>query len=179
MSTPSTLKLPRASAIALKLQESMQPYCHQIEIAGSIRRAKPYVGDVDFVILPRDRAGLEQRIHLAGWERVTEGPQNCIYRVKLSDGFPLQIDIFYARPTTSDLFKTTPTNFGTLLLCRTGSKEHNIKLVEHAKKMGLRWNPYEGVFDAHDRLLASETETAIFRALELDYLAPRTAKPKP
>ena len=71
-----------------------------------------------------------------------------------------------------DLLNTAPDNFGTLLLCRTGSKEHNIFLVEHAKRLNLRWNPYRGVIDGAGNVLASETEEDIFKALDLPWIQP-------
>jgi DNA polymerase (family 10) len=163
------MNFSRAVAIALTLSEKMLPYADQIQIAGSIRRARSVVGDIDLVILPKDKAGLKARC-AAKWRTIRDGDQNCIYEVPLSD-MTVQVDIFFAHPASSDLFTKTPTNFGSLLLCRTGSKEHNIKLVEHAKRLGLRWNPYQGVFDG-DQLIASETEESIFEALKLPYVPP-------
>lgn len=167
------MRLPRAIGIALKIQEQIAPLCEKCEIAGSIRRARPEVGDVDLVILPREgqiaaiKARCSQKCRV-----VRDGDQNCIYQIALSDGTPLQLDIFFARPAVRDLLNTAPGNFGTLLLCRTGSKEHNIFLVEHAKRMSLRWNPYRGVMDGQSNVLASETEEDIFKALDLAWIKP-------
>lgn len=47
---------------------------------------------------------------------------------------------------------------------------HNIYLVEHAERQGLRWNPYWGVFDGSGRCLASADEEAIFKALGLNFI---------
>jgi DNA polymerase (family X) len=170
-----TLRMPlsRAESIARKLAEKMHPHCAQIVIAGSIRRARPTVGDIDLVILPKSPAEkllLTNRCR-ALWAPVLEGPQNCIYQMPISNGH-IQVDIFFARGRTQDLFSSTPSNFGSLLLCRTGSKEHNIKLVEYAKRQGLRWHPYEGVYDAAGHLVASATEEEILAALGLPYIPP-------
>lgn len=167
------MKLARALAIALKIQEQLAPLCERIEIAGSIRRVRPEVGDVDLVILPRpgQLPAIKQRC-TQKCEVVRDGEQNCIYRLRLSDQTELQLDIFFARPAVSDLLNTAPGNFGTLLLCRTGSKEHNIYLVEHAKRQNLRWNPYRGLIDAHGTVVASETEADIFKALNLPWIKP-------
>lgn len=167
------MKLARAIVIALKIQEQLAPLCERIEIAGSIRRARLEVGDIDLVILPQPgqlnaiKARCAQRC-----EVIRDGEQNCIYRLKLSDDASVQLDIFFARPAISDLLNTAPGNFGTLLLCRTGSTEHNIFLVEHAKRQDLRWNPYRGVIDGQGNVLASETEEQIFTALNLPWIKP-------
>jgi DNA polymerase (family 10) len=167
------MKLVRAIVIALKIQEQLAPLCERIEIAGSIRRARPEVGDIDLVLLPKPgqlsaiKARCTQRCTM-----VRDGEQNCIYRLTLSGGVEIQLDIFIARPAVSDLLNTAPGNFGTLLLCRTGSKEHNIYLVEHAKRLGRRWNPYRGVIDEQQTVLASETEQDIFTALKLPWIKP-------
>ena len=164
------LPLARAIGIALSLQERMAPHCEKLEIAGSIRRGRPSVGDIDFVCIPRDKAALKARF-AEHWRVVTDGEQNFICARELTDGFELQVDIFFARPATRDLLENYPSNWGSLLLCRTGSKEHNIYLVEYAKRMGLKWNPYQGVFDG-SKLLASETEADIFKALDLEFVPP-------
>lgn len=167
------MKLARAIVIGLKIQEQLAPLCERIEIAGSIRRVRPEVGDLDLVILPKagQLAAIKARCQQK-CEAIRDGEQNCIYRVGLSDQTLFQIDIFFARPAISDLLQTVPGNFGTLLLCRTGSKDHNIYLVEHAKRLGLRWNPYRGVIDAQGKVLASESEEKIFKALDLPWIKP-------
>lgn len=167
------MKLARAIVIALKIQEQLAPLCERIEIAGSIRRGRPEVGDVDLVILPKPEQLPAIKTRCAQkCETVRDGEQNCIYRLPLSDHTEIQLDIFFARPAVRDLLNTAPGNFGTLLLCRTGSKEHNIFLVEHAKRMNLRWNPYRGVIDSAGNVLASETEEDIFKALDLSWIKP-------
>jgi DNA polymerase (family X) len=166
------LPLSRALRLADGLKERMWSYCTIIEVAGSIRRLRPFVNDVDFVILPKSlvhQLELQERCSKT-WGVVRSGEQNCIYEVPLTDGL-LQVDIFFARLPSQDLFSITPTNFGSLLVCRTGSREHNIYLVEHAKRQGLKWDPYAGVFDG-ERLIASATEVEVFRALGLEMVMP-------
>jgi DNA polymerase (family 10) len=71
-----------------------------------------------------------------------------------------------------DLLGSTPSNFGSLLLCRTGSKGHNVFFIEKAKARGLTWNPYHGVFDPQIGCIASATEEDIFSALGLEFVIP-------
>jgi len=69
-------------------------------------------------------------------------------------------------------FATTQT-WGTLLLVRTGSKEHNIRLASLAKGRGWKLHASgEGLTDAQDRRVAGDTEESIFATLGLPYVAP-------
>ena len=168
------MKLRDAITLAEKIKAQLEPFSERIEIAGSIRRGRPEVGDVDLVILPKPGqvAAIKERCRQK-CAPVTDGPQNCIFRLPMVGPFAgVQLDIFFARPATSDLLQTLPGNFGTLLICRTGSKEHNIFLVEHAKRIGLTWNPYRGVIDPEGFVLASETEEDVFAALDLAFVPP-------
>ena len=137
--------------------------------ARAIRRRRPYCGDIDLVILPKP--GMLQDLQ-ARFKRhcvaESEGPQNAMYR--LPNG--VQIDAFFAWES-DDFFTGRQTNFGTLLLCRTGSRQHNIWLIEHSKRLDTPWHPYVGVIELEKgTTIASATEEDIFRALKLDYLPP-------
>ncbi len=144
------------------------PGCHQVEIAGSVRRRCHYVGDLDFVVQAELRQPVRDKLVALGCRLESDGEDivRCFSRTDV------QIDIFFARMPFVDLLAPVPSNWGSVLLCRTGSLAHNIYLIEHAKALGLRWNPREGVFDATGRLLASETEDSIFKALQLDFIEP-------
>jgi DNA polymerase (family X) len=167
------MPLAQARAMAEKVAATLAPMCERIEIAGSIRRARPEVGDIDLVILPKPgelaaiQARCKQRCRV-----ITEGSQNFICGLPLGVGKEFQLDIFFARPAHKDLFQTLPSNFGSLLLCRTGSKEHNIWIVNEARKVGCTWRPYQGLFNEDGYCVAAETEAEIFKALDMDPIAP-------
>jgi DNA polymerase (family 10) len=179
--------------LAERVKGELEGYCERIEIAGSIRRGRPYCGDIDLVVLPKGnepanalaRGQANEREFKYGYlhalkerckqnaEVVTDGDMNLI--VRLRNG--VQLDIFIAQRESRDLLESKPTNFGSLLLCRTGSAAHNIWLVERAKGLGKRWNPYYGVFvgktaGGEARCIASATEEDIFAALDLEFIAP-------
>lgn len=164
--------IPLALAIktAGQVCASLDPICQRIVVAGSIRRRRPYVNDIDLVILPKPgqvsalQARCRQRC-LA----VREGDSLCTYRMDSGT----QIDIFIARRRESDLLTTTPGNFGSVLLCRTGSAAHNIHMVARAKALGLEWSPRDGVRDSSGRIIASEEETDIFQAIKMDWIDPQ------
>ena len=167
------MNFARALKIAEQIEGTLLPWAERIAIAGSIRRRRPQVNDIDLVLLPKPgKLGMIKGRCMMRGHPVTDGEQNAIYRYRLSDGTEFQLDLFFARPASSDLLSSTPGNFGSLLVCRTGSKEHNIFLVEHAKRLGLIWKPYAGVFNAAGKCLAAESEEEIFQALDLAFVPP-------
>jgi DNA polymerase (family 10) len=162
-----TLPLKKAQSYAEKIVAELQPYCSRIEIAGSIRRKRPECHDIDIVCIPTDVPGLRKRT-LAKATELCCGEQ--VFRVQPVVG--IQIDIYFAHNGKTDLFRPLPSNWGTLMVCRTGSAQHNIKLCQAAAKLGLKWDPHHGVFDAGGECLAAATEEEVFAALETFYLAP-------
>lgn len=158
----------KAQAAAAQIVAALKPFCAQIEIAGSIRRGLPLCGDIDLVCLPTDRAALRDRI-VTNKEVIQDGEQN-IY-VRLGNG--IELNVYVAHPEQRDFFSSVPCNFGSLLLCRTGPREFNIGLIEHAKKMGngVGWNPQHGVF-FEGKCVAAATEEEIFAALDLNFIPP-------
>ena len=167
------MKLDLALKLAERIVTEITPYCDKVVIAGSIRRKREEVGDIDIVVEPRDRAGLRQRVMQSNPRIIAAGPQNL--EVELQRG--VRLDLWIATGEQPTLFGEMGTNFGSLLLCRTGCVTHNIKLVEFAKRKGLRWNPYYGVFDAQGKCLASETEEAVYAALGLKWIDPVDREP--
>lgn len=167
------MKLATAQHLARRIVEELQPYCKTgpsgplITIAGSIRRGLAEVNDIDLVLIPENISALRDRV-LRRATPIQDGPQNLL--VRLSNG--VQLDLFFARAETCDLLEAKPSNWGTILLCRTGSKEHNIKLAQRAHSLGLQWKTNEGIF-AGPILLASATEEEMFRAFELPYIEPK------
>ena len=172
------IPLATADKIAAKIAAELIPFCDQVEIAGSIRRRRPQVNDIDIVALPKSpaaEAAMRERCTRNAVRLQTDGKQTLIayYPLRgLSSEALFELDLWIAEPDRRDLFSHTPTNFGTLLLCRTGSKQHNIYLIEHAKRLGLRWNPYHGVYDGAGHCLACVTEHEIFQALRLEFVPP-------
>jgi len=60
------MDLEKAKAIADEVVRRLGPYCTKIEVAGSIRRRKPWVKDVDIVLIPSDSWNLSQQVRGLG-----------------------------------------------------------------------------------------------------------------
>ena len=151
------MELERAKSIANEVIKRLSPYCQRIEIAGSVRRNKPTVNDLDFVLIASDPWNLTHEITGLG-PSTLKGDK--LKRVSYNG---VQLDFYYASPET----------WATLLLIRTGSKENNIRLATLAKKKG--WHlaaSGDGLFDEKGQRLAGDSEQSIYEALGLPYQEP-------
>lgn len=180
MSDKLRLPLPVARKIGEAIAAELAPYCAQIEIAGSIRRGRAYCGDLDLVVLPK--AGDSIRPLLDRCARnaraVKHGDQYCVF--ELRNGW--QLDLWIAHPGTvseptllePEPQPIDPPNFGALLLARTGSAMHNVFIAQQAQAKGLHFNPSRGITRGgrDGRVIASESESAIFTAIGLPWIAP-------
>ena len=152
------MQLEKAQALANEIVTLLKPHCDQIQVAGSIRRRKLIVNDIDFVLIPKDRFALDSIIMRLG--KVSMSGLK-LSRVNMDDG--AQLDIYYATPET----------FFTLLLIRTGSVQSNIRLCKLAKKRG--WHlaaSGDGLFNDRGERVAGDSERSIYQALGLPWQDP-------
>ncbi|MFB6069777.1 MAG: DNA polymerase/3'-5' exonuclease PolX [Halanaeroarchaeum sp.] len=139
------------------------------EVAGSIRRWRETIGDVD--VLVASEAGAAVGEATADWDRVDEVIETGSTKTSVRIG-----------DVRVDLRVVTPSEFGSALQYFTGSKDHNIRLRNYAIDRDLKVNEY-GVFDVSSvpdpdegqrvgDLLASETEEDVYAALDLPWIPP-------
>jgi len=130
----------------------------EAEAAGSYRRRRDTVGDLDIVAISGRPAAVIERfvLHPDIAQIVSKGTTRST--VILRSG--LQVD----------LRVVAPESYGAVLLYLTGSKAHNIALRAMAQKRGLKINEY-GVFKGR-REVAARSETDIYRLLGLPYIPP-------
>ena len=151
------MELERAQRIAEAVVKRLSPYCSRIEVVGSVRRKKPQVRDIDFVLIPSDSWNLHHEIMGMGQVRMSG---NKIMRVMAGS---VQVDLYFADEKT----------WATLLLIRTGSAENNIRLATMAKKRGWRLAASgDGLFDEGGQRVAGDSEESIYGALGLPYQRP-------
>jgi DNA polymerase/3'-5' exonuclease PolX len=189
------MNLAIAKDYAEKISIWITPYCQDgvPSIVGSIRRQRPICNDIDIVCIPHiveqtDMFGTviktENRLHqfLSDYVETSNGNAKFI-----SGGDkPGKLILLELPKCQLDLWFATPETFATRMMCRTGSAEHNIWLASRAKRMGVKWNPYEGLFSggewrkAGDRdeylggtLQQFASETEIYAALELPFIDPK------
>ena len=130
----------------------------QLEIAGSYRRRRETVGDIDILVASSEPAPVMQRF--TGYDEVRQilGQGSTRASVLLACG--LQVDLRVVEPAA----------FGAALHYFTGSRAHNIAIRRRAQARGLKINEY-GVFRGKARV-AGETEESVFAAVDLPWIAP-------
>jgi DNA polymerase/3'-5' exonuclease PolX len=160
------MRLEEAKPIAERVKETLAPYCERVEIAGSIRRAKSTVNDIDIVLIEKPEAALMMTSLFSSMGVVkTNGPK--IKRLYL--GYHLSPEDHL----TLDIYIATPATWATLLLIRTGSKENNIRLCSLARSKGWHLEASgEGLFDEEANRIAGDTEESIYEALGIHYQDP-------
>ena len=134
-----------------------------ISIAGSSRRYRETIGDIDLLVPAADAAPVMKAF--------TTAPE--VERV-LASG-ETKSSVVVARGLQIDLRVVPPDSIGAALLYFTGSKEHNVRLRGHALKKKLLLNEY-GLYrvgaEARGQEIAAKTEQDIYAALAMDYIAP-------
>ncbi len=154
------MPLPVASQYGEELVAWLRetPGVGQVEIAGSYRRRKDTVGDLD--ILVTATAGppvVERFLHYPELEEIlAQGPTRAAMRLRAG----LQVDL---RVLDRE-------SFGAGLYYFTGSKAHNIAIRQRARERGLKINEY-GVWRG-DRRVAGRTEAEVARAIDLPLIPP-------
>ncbi|WP_024302517.1 DNA polymerase/3'-5' exonuclease PolX [Pseudogulbenkiania sp. MAI-1] len=134
------------------------PGARRVEVAGSYRRRRDTVGDIDILVVAAP--GYEVPFAFTAYEDVDEvlAQGTTKASVRLRSG--LQVDL-----------RVVPEeSFGAALLYFTGSKAHNIVLRQMAQSRGLKINEY-GVY-RNDERIAGETEASVYATLQLPFIAP-------
>ena len=132
-----------------------------ITAAGSLRRGKETVGDLDLLVTgPNAAAALDRFIAYPRVHEVLSRGENKASAKIGREG--LQVDV-RALPRES---------YGAAMQYFTGSKEHNVSVRTRAVKMGLKLSEY-GLFRAEDdSRVAGETEKEVYNALGLTWIPP-------
>jgi len=130
----------------------------KVEAAGSYRRKRETVGDLDILVSStRPAAATKAFVSMPSVKKVLASGETKS-SVVLNSGFQ------------SDLRVIKPEQWGSALQYFTGSKAHSIALRKIAIAKGLKLSEY-GVFRG-SKLIASKTEKDVYNALGLDYIAP-------
>ncbi len=148
-----------AEAMTAYLAET--PGLERITPAGSFRRGRETVGDLDLLVTgPAAEAALERFVaHPEAREVLGRGANKASVKIG-AEG--LQVDL-RALPDAS---------YGAALQYFTGSKDHNVALRQRALKMGLTLNEY-GLFRVEDNeRVAGESEQEVYARLGLDWIPP-------
>lgn len=133
---------------AFEIAEELSRILENFEVAGSFRRRKETVGDLDIILTKIDETSLKGfQILAKGEKKIT-----AIYK-------NVQIDFRIVKNE----------EIGSSLQYFTGNKEHNIKLRRIAQKKGYKLNEY-GLFKGNNRINTSEKD--IYKKLDMEWIPP-------
>ncbi len=156
-------RIPLAEAIATAktFKSAMQKSraVKRIEIAGSVRRMKPTIGDVDVLVSttkPKKVMDL-----FTSLKPVSEVIMKGSTKSSIRTGEGIQVDLRAVKPE----------QWGAALLYFTGSKQFNISIRRIAIKKGLKLNEY-GLFRGEE-VVAGKTEEEVFKALGMKFVEPQ------
>jgi DNA polymerase/3'-5' exonuclease PolX len=165
MSTGTRIPLAEARAIANDVITQLDPHCSRIQVAGSIRRGKPTIGDIEVVCLPCPY--VESPLFCTGiaavinqWEKI-KGELPCRYtQRRLPSGMKL------------DLFMPDPMSYGLQLAIRTGSAAWCKKVLAPAW-VRAGFHSEGGVLRRADgSMVPTPDEHTLFRLIGLEWVAP-------
>jgi DNA polymerase (family X) len=157
-----------AEVQAEKVVEHLRDYpgVEKATPAGSLRRGRETVGDLDILVtgqacceeVEREKL-IEHIIKLPGlMEIIARGENKVSFRLRGG----MQVDVRFLPPES----------FGAAMQYFTGSKGHNVALRQRALKMGYTLNEYSLAKLDDQQLVAGKSEEEIYTALKLDYIPP-------
>lgn len=162
--------------VAEMVVERLRPATHRIEIAGSLRRHKPMVSDIEIVAIPRlDTNLLGEPLEvgdvdrlLAGWpiELTKNGPKYKQFSFAGSTGQTYTVDLF---------LQPDPRTWAVNFMIRTGSAEFSKRMLTPQAGGGYKPLGYEvrdGLVWKHGTPLELTTEEQIFTLWGMDYVFP-------
>ncbi len=161
---PERLPVAYMLPVAEKIEENIEKMSgvEKYSRAGSLRRLRETIKDLDFIIATRNPA--EVREQLLQFDHIKE--VISAGDTKVSVVFQLEYDV------AADFRLVRPEEFATTLHHFTGSKEHNVKMRQLAKKRGEKINEY-GVEDAGTgKIITFSSEKEFFAHFDLPYIPP-------
>jgi DNA polymerase (family X) len=160
--------LDTADQIAQKMIAllSKLPGVEKVTTAGSLRRGRETVGDLDLLVTgkcctsesQRDKV-IDEIVNFPGILEVLAKGENKV-SVKLRSGMQVDVRIL------------PPESFGAALQYFTGSKHHNVSLRQRALKQGYTLNEYGLVRMEDEKRVAGKTEEEIYKKLGLEWIPP-------
>lgn len=154
--TTAPISLRAARAVASEMIEALRPYCERIAVAGSIRRGRDWVNDIEIVAIPKSTVkqpdkdlfgeplGKPKVVRDPGFIMVVDSLAEVIVKGNPQTGRYIQF--VTTDGTKVDLFTATPKTWGYIQLIRTGS-------ADFSRAVALRWSQlgYNGVDGALTR----------------------------
>ncbi len=175
MSQGIRIPLAAAEQLAASVLRELAPGCDRIELAGSIRRRKKSIGDIEIVAIPKTRADL-----------LGEHPQSLLDPIlmdlvqagrlrRIKGGERYKCYELPKHGMKLDLFLVTPERWACIYTIRTGPAEFSAKLVRSRNLDGYMptgWKVFDGRLWDHGNAVELSEETDLFSALNIPWIDP-------
>lgn len=190
------MELIQARRIANSLVEAMQPYCVEIQVAGSIRRGKSECRDIELVAVPKYEErpnpdllfGDPIQVNLLH-EQVSNDAHIRWIKTGVTEiiDWSIKADGKYWRGLLPegiklDLFLTTVESFGLILTIRTGPATWSKELVTNQHKGGLlpdHMKVFSGSLWHGETRIETPTEQSVFDAIDIPFIPPEARGLRP
>jgi DNA polymerase (family 10) len=156
--TKGRMLLGEALPVAEEVIENLRPKVEKISVAGSLRRMKETVGDIDILAVSDN-----PKMVMDAFSNLPQ-VDDVVLKGKTKTTVYLEGDL------QADLRVVESGSFGAALQYFTGSKDHNIHLRTIAQRMGLKINEY-GIFQG-DEKVGGDREEQIYELLGMAHIAP-------
>lgn len=159
--------LSQAQAIANEVKNQLAPYCERIEIAGSIRRQKSEVKDIEIVAIPKpyDTGLFEDGAAMVvnQWQKVKgEMDYNACRYTQRIHTTGIKLDLFFANPD----------NWGLIFAIRTGSAEYSHHILA-AGWVRMGYKSREGHLYREANKIPVREEIDLFNLLKIPFISPQ------
>ena len=167
------MELNKAKEIAEDLKGRLEIGCEKIVVAGSIRRQKPEVGDIELLVIPKLSGEIDRLSEaivdlmvqeILGYRLNKRGSRMYGTKNKLMVHLPSSIGV--------DIFSTDAQCWAVSLVVRTGGKITNQRIATAALRKGWHFRAYGDGFDTPDGHITCSTEQEVFEYVGLRYLEP-------
>ena len=167
------MELLKAKCIAEEIKAILESSCERIVIAGSIRRQKPDVGDLELLCIPQYLGVVDMldakiltliHLEILGYRLNTLGRKVYGPKNKLLVHLPSGIGV--------DVFSTTEECWSVSLVVRTGGRVTNQRISMAAIKKGLRFHAYGRGFTGPNGEIICHSERQVFETVGLVYHEP-------
>jgi DNA polymerase/3'-5' exonuclease PolX len=168
------IPLVEAEGIAQKIVAILSPACERIEIAGSIRRKRPDVGDIEIVAIPKmlpvvdmfgATSGVQSALDIFDYSQLGKVVKGGSKYKKIENG--IDLDLFIVTP---------PAQWGVLFMIRTGSADFSHKMVTIRKYGGYllsNCKVKDGAVWRNGAIIPMDEEEDYFKLCGIEYVAPR------
>lgn len=181
MSLKQPMALEVAQIRADAIRQTLLPFCDKVDIAGSIRRGKAEVGDIELVVLPKvelKRTGLAAFLSLSDSTKEVSLLDEIILMLttrgdcKLGKNGPKYKELIYAKKGFKvDLFIANPQNFGVIKMIRTGSADYSKQFMIELNKQAV-YNIAGGYLWRQDKRIAIASEEELFQQVGFPWRDP-------